>query len=387
MAISVVMPALEMAQETGKLVAWRKKEGERVAKGEPLLEVETDKAVLEVEALADGILAGVTAEAGAEVQVGKTIAWILQPGESVPVEAKTDATSARATTPAATHTEVSPRLELAATGSVRVSPKARRLAQERGIDLAQVSGTGPDGVITTDDVLAAAQTASAPGASIAAPSSAARLMAERTAQSWTTVPHFFLAREVDATSLVVAREVFAKDGKRPSLTDILVRGVAQTLRKHPRVNSSWIDGSVRSNADVNIAIAIAVEDAVVTGVVHQADTLSPAAIAIKRTALADHARTGRLTPADISGGTFTISNLGMYGVDSFQAIIVPPQAAILAVGRVTDRVVASDGEATVRPMITLTLSCDHRALDGATAAIFLKDLAENLQHCADPPPH
>jgi pyruvate dehydrogenase E2 component (dihydrolipoamide acetyltransferase) len=242
-------------------------------------------------------------------------------------------------------------------------------------------------VITTDDVLAAAQTASAPGVSIAAPSSAARLMAERTAQSWTTVPHFFLAREVDATSLVVAREVFAKDGKRPSLTDILVRVVAQTLRKHPRVNGSWIDNSIRSNADVNIALAIAVQDAVVTGVIHQADTLSPAAIAIKRTALADHARTGRLTPADISGGTFTISNLGMYGVDSFQAIIVPPQAAILAVGRVADRVVASGGEVTVRPMITLALSCDHRVLDGATAAIFLNDLAENLQHCADPPPH
>ena len=378
MAISVVMPALEMAQETGKLVAWRKKEGEQVVKGEPLLEVETDKAVMEVEALADGVLAGVTAEIGTDIPVGKTIAWILAPGESVPTEALKEEVSGRAATlvvPAATSTAATttPR------GDVQISPKARRLAQERGVDLAHLRGTGADGVITTDDVLAAVErpVVSSP----AATNSVARLMAERTTQSWTTVPHFFLTREIDVTALVIAKETLA-DGAGPSVTytDLLVAAVAQSLRRHPGVNSSFVDGSVRENPDVNVALAIAVPGAVVTAVILQTDKLPISAIAEKRIALAERARAGRLAPADVSGGTFTISNLGMFGVDGFQAIIVPPQAAILAVGRIHDRVVSVDGEIAIRPMMSLTLSCDHRVLDGATAAKFLQDLVDNLEH-------
>ena len=385
MAISVVMPALEMAQETGKLVAWRKKEGEQVAKGEPLLEVETDKAVMEVEAAADGILAGISAEIGTDIPVGKTIAWILQPGESVPVEKAPVQTSGRAGTIATPAAEVTQPAAKRASGEVQISPKARRLAQERGVDLSLVRGTGPDGVITTDDVLAAAEQPSPKStAAPAASSSVARLMAERTTQSWTTVPHFFLTREVDATELVITRENLADaDGKRPTYTDILIAAVAHALRNHPRVNSSFVDGSVRANPDVNIALAIAVPDAVVTAVIPQTDSLAVPVIAKQRKALAERARAGRLAPADVAGGTFTISNLGMFGIDAFQAIIVPPQAAILAVGRIVDRVVAVDGEIVLRPMLTLTLSCDHRVLDGATAAAFLQELAESLENSSE----
>jgi pyruvate dehydrogenase E2 component (dihydrolipoamide acetyltransferase) len=380
MAISVVMPALEMAQETGKLVAWRKKEGEQVSKGEPLLEVETDKAVMEVEALADGVLAGITAEVGADIPVGKTIAWILAPGESVPTAAAKEEVSGRAATIAAPVSEPVQANTAKSAGAVQVSPKARRLAQERGVELTHLRGTGPDGAITTDDVLAAAgkSTAAAP-----ASSSVARLMAERTTQSWTTVPHFFLTRDVDVSALVIAKETLA-DGIGPSVTytDLLVSALAQSLRRHPRANSSFVDGGVGENPEVNVALAIAVPDAVVTAVIPQTDKLSITVIAEKRKALAERARAGRLAPADVSGGTFTISNLGMFGVDAFQAIIVPPQAAILAVGRIHDRVVSLDGEIAVRPVMTLTLSCDHRVLDGATAAVFLQDLADNLERAA-----
>jgi pyruvate dehydrogenase E2 component (dihydrolipoamide acetyltransferase) len=191
-------------------------------------------------------------------------------------------------------------------------------------------------------------------------------MAERTTASWTTVPHFFLTRDVDARALVAAQ------ASSPDLThtDRLIALVAQALRTHPRMNGG--------GADVNVAIAIAISDAVVTGVVRAADTLSLAAISARRRELTERARGGRLQPADIAGATFTISNLGMYHVDAFTAIIVPPQAGILAVGTIADRVVAVDGTPVVRPMMTLTLSCDHRAVDGVRGAAFLNDLAEAI---------
>ncbi|HJZ77689.1 MAG TPA: dihydrolipoamide acetyltransferase family protein [Vicinamibacterales bacterium] len=348
MAVSVVMPALEMAQETGKLLAWRKREGDRVRKGEALLEIETDKAVVEIEAPGDGILAAITATEGAVVPVGQTIAWLVAPGEVPP----------------------------ATTGAVRISPKARRLATEHGVNLAVITGSGPSGEILAEDILSAISRPSALSPQPSAMSSSfAALMAARTTQSWTTVPHFFISRDLEATSLIAAR------GSAPGLshTDLIVSAVARTLVKHPRMHASWRDGAVRPNAEVNVAIAIAVEDAVVTGVVHRADRLSLADVAVRRRELSDRARAGRLQPADIAGATFTISNLGMFQVDAFTAIIVPPQAAILAVGTIADRVVAVNGQPAVRPTMTLTLSCDHRVVDGARAAAFLSDVVELLK--------
>jgi pyruvate dehydrogenase E2 component (dihydrolipoamide acetyltransferase) len=402
MAISVVMPALEMAQETGKLLAWRKKEGEKTVKGEPLLEIETDKAVVEVEATADGILAGVKSREGDVVPVGSVIAWILQPGEALPA----DASKAVAAAPTARAVSAPPSAALVPAGqsnassvaanaeaTAKLSPKARRLAKEHGVDLSRVKPTGPDGTITTEDILSFVATggpaAAASTVSTAATSETfgteplgqiARIMAERTTQSWTTVPHFFVTRELDATGIVALQKKAAAgsdtaDAVRPTINDLLVALVGRALAKHPRLNASWTGETIRNNPEINISVAMAVKDGVVGAVIRNANTTPLGEIAARRRELSERARAGKLRPADITGGTFTISNLGMFDVDSFTAIITPPQAAILAVGKIVDRVVAVAGQVAIRPMLNLTLSSDHRVVDGARAAEFLNTLA------------
>jgi pyruvate dehydrogenase E2 component (dihydrolipoamide acetyltransferase) len=394
MAISVVMPALEMAQETGKLLAWRKKEGERTVKGEPLLEIETDKAVVEVEATADGILAGVTSREGDVVPVGAVIAWIVQAGEAVPAEnaKSSNATSAaRAVTAVADSTSAlaAPTTVAARTESPapKISPKARRLAKEHGIDLHLITPTGPDGTITTEDILAYSTAPPVPAAPPSVASAAeplsqiARIMAERTTQSWTTVPHFFVRRDLDATAIVTLQKSAAaadNSGVRPSINDVLVVLVARALQNHPLLNATWTGDNIRLNPAINVSIAMAVKDGVVGAVIKNADKTSLTEIASQRRELSDRARSGKLRPADITGGTFTISNLGMFDVDSFTAIITPPQVAILAVGKIADRVVAVDGQIVVRPVLSLTLSSDHRVVDGAHAAEFLNTLAATI---------
>jgi pyruvate dehydrogenase E2 component (dihydrolipoamide acetyltransferase) len=400
MAISVVMPALEMAQETGKLLAWRKKEGEPTVKGEPLLDIETDKAVVEVEAAADGILAGVMSREGDVVPVGSVIAWILQPGESLPTEAavtRNVAPTARAVSapasaaPDAAEPAGSSSAAANAAATAKLSPKARRLAKEHGVDVSKVAPTGPGGSITTEDILAfvaagtsAAATEAAPETAIAEPlSRIARIMAERTTQSWTTVPHFFVTRELDATAIVALQKNSAAESDkvgavRPSINDVLVALVTRALAKHPHVNASWAGDAIRTNPEINISIAMAVKDGVVGAVICNANTKPLSQIAVLRRELSERARAGKLRPADITGGTFTISNLGMFDVDSFTAIITPPQAAILAVGKIVDRVVAVDGEVAIRPMLNVTLSADHRVIDGARAAEFLNTLASAI---------
>jgi pyruvate dehydrogenase E2 component (dihydrolipoamide acetyltransferase) len=394
MAFSVVMPALEMAQETGKLIAWRKQEGDRVTKGEPLLEIETDKAVVEVEAPADGILAGVKAAAGDDIPVGQTIAWIVAPGEAPPVESESAVPAARA----GSHAKAEPSHVAAPLASApvqtppsaKISAKARRLAKELGIDLAIVRASGPGGEILASDVQAAASAPAASGTpekksgNIEAPSSLGRIMAERTTQSWTTVPHFFVSREIDATALNEYRErivagIESSQQVRVSHTDLLVALVARVLLKHPRLNASWSADGIRLHDHVNMGIAIAVEDGVVAAVVRNAHSASLAEIAIQRRDVAERARAGKLRPADIADATFTISNLGMYQVDQFSAIITPPQAAILAIGTIADRVVVVQGQPAVRSMMMLTVSCDHRVADGARAARCLSDFAEAIR--------
>jgi pyruvate dehydrogenase E2 component (dihydrolipoamide acetyltransferase) len=401
------MPALEMAQETGKLVAWKKREGDAVTKGEMLLEVETDKAVVEVEAQSDGVLAGVTAQVGDVVPVGQTIAWLVKPGEKPPAASAPTQTGRKmdsAPAVAAAAIAAAPMPAAAARGPIRLSPKARRLIKEHGLDSSLIRGTGPEGEILAADVLAFRETAGrpssgtghpAPGAGHPAPgtpapfevSSIGRLMAERTTQSWTTVPHFFVTRDVDGTALIAVREKLAPvveraRGVKLTYTDLLTAVVARVLRQHPRMNASWIDNSVKANQDVNVGLAMAVSDAVVVGVVPHADTRELGDIATLRRDLTERARAGKLTPSDITGATFTISNLGMYHVDRFTAIIVPPQAGILAVGAMTDRVVPMPGALIpvgIKPMMTLTLSCDHRVVDGARGAAFLHDVVEALE--------
>jgi pyruvate dehydrogenase E2 component (dihydrolipoamide acetyltransferase) len=401
MAFSVVMPALEMAQETGKLIAWRKQEGDRVTKGEPLLEIETDKAVVEVEAPADGILAGITASAGADIPVGQTIGWIVAPGEKPPADGPAAAApGARAVTQSKSEAAgavvtAMPAQAVAVATAAKISPKARRLAKELGVEVSILRGSGPGGEILASDVQAAA---AAPASSVVAlkaapekeapglevPTSIGRLMAERTTQSWTTVPHFFVSREIEATALNefrnrIVAEIEKTSGVRITHTDLLVALLSRVLLKHPRLNASWTAQGIRLHTRVNMAAAIAVNDGVVAAVIPNSHTAGLAEIARQRRDIAERARAGKLRPADISDATFTVSNLGMYYVDAFSAIITPPQAAILAVGAIADRVVAVDGKPAVRPMMTLTLSCDHRVADGARAAMFLNDLAAAIQ--------
>jgi pyruvate dehydrogenase E2 component (dihydrolipoamide acetyltransferase) len=385
-----------MAQETGKLIAWRKQEGDRVTKGEPLLDIETDKAVMEVEAPADGILAGISAAAGADIPVGQTIAWIVAPGEKPPPEEEsaTAAPAARAVSQKTeSHAAGAANLsESSAASSARISPKARRLAKELGVDIAAVRGSGPGGEVLASDVQAAAATS--PVASSAAtpetisgrlevPSTLGRLMAERTTQSWTSVPHFFITRNIDASALNQYREKVIAEIERThqiriTHTDLLVALTSRVLLKHPRLNSSWTADGIRLYDHVNMGVAIAVNDGVVAAVIPNAHTATLPEIAQQRRDIAERARAGKLRPTDIADATFTISNLGMYHVDQFSAIITPPQAAILAVGSIADRVIAVEGKPAVRPMMALTLSCDHRAADGARAALFLNEVVEAI---------
>jgi pyruvate dehydrogenase E2 component (dihydrolipoamide acetyltransferase) len=385
MAISVVMPALEMAQETGKLISWLKKEGETVAKGEPLLEIETDKAVMEIESPGDGVLVGVKAQPGADVPVGQTIAWIVRPGETPPADEAPVASGRKTSAVVASSTAAPvPAATQPASTDLRISPKARRLAAERGVDLAHVRGSGPGGEILASDIIAASESkTSASPAAVSSGSPIARLMAERTTRSWTTVPHFFLVRDVDAGALNEARQKLAPAIEKSRAvklthTDLLVALVARVLLKHAKMNASWTGTGVQAHADVNVSVAMAVGDGVVAPVIHNAHKTDLGEIAVQRRDLTERARSGKLRPQDVAGGTFTISNLGMFGVDAFSAIITPPQAAILAVGRITDRVVPVDGHPGIRPMMTLTLSSDHRVVDGARAAEFLRDVAEAI---------
>lgn len=426
MTTQVIMPALGMAQETGRVLRWLKTEGESVKAGEPLLEIETDKVTVEIEAPASGILQEVTAAEGQDVPVGQAIALIAStipapataPAISTVPVAPT-ATVARGPSPQAAASPLAARLAAehgvdlraltplgsriekadvqayllarqgeapAARGAERAlsSPKARRLAAAVGMDLATIKGTGPGGAVLASDVPAGAGAPSATTPAVAATLSAAwRRMAERTTQSWTSAPHFFLLREVDAGRLVAWRERWQKRFKVDlTYTDLLVKLLAATIQEHPRLNSRWLDGTIVSNPEINVGLAVAVEDGLLVPVIHRADQQSVRQIADRRKDLVTRAQAGKLRADDLIGGTFTISNLGMYGVDVFNAIINPPQAALLAVGRIADRVVAVKGRPAVRPVMTLSLSCDHRVVDGARGARFLETLADLIEEPA-----
>ena len=460
MATNVILPALGMSQDTGKIVHWLKAEGEQVTKGEPLVEIETDKATVEIEAPTGGVLARVSAADGDDVPVGQVIAVVLTAAEAAqeqsarlpepvtpPNASKAGQASAELSRPAVPpvspagsglngsgalastarpsavatsllasriaaehHVDLSQvkaagqRVQKAdvlaylqhqqpADGHLQpASPKARRLAREQGKDLAAIAGTGPGGAVLTADVLAAQVAPSfiAPApvpvvstaeASNLAVSTVWRIMAERTTQSWSEVPHFYLAREVQANRMIAWREhlMLERGAKEVTYTDLLVKIVALALRQHPRVNTTWNAGKLTLLEEVHVGLAVAVEEGLVVPVIHHADRLSLRGIARERKELVARAREGKLRPHDISGGTFTISNLGMYGVDTLNAIINQPQAAILAVGRIAERVVPMNGQPVVRPMMALTLSCDHRAVDGARGAQFLETIADFIE--------
>jgi pyruvate dehydrogenase E2 component (dihydrolipoamide acetyltransferase) len=440
LAKDVFMPALGMAQETGVLLQWLKAEGEVVTKGEPLMEVETDKATVEVEAPASGILANVTASPGDEIPVGQVIALILAAGEArqpAAVETASPRSTSDSGSPevlasplaariAAEHNvdlrqipttgsriqkedvlaylktaETSVQTAPADNGRVLASPKARRLARENNLELASITGSGPEGAVIAADVLAAAELQAKAPTPAAAPSptpAAAprpidageilpvsrmwQVMAQRLSESWRTVPHFYLTSEANATALIAWRErVLQRLTEKVTYTDLLVKLVAVALRKHPRLNAQWdVDqNAIILNPDINVGLAVAVSEGLLVPVIHRADQLGLADLAVRRKDLVSRAQSGKLPLADLSGGTFTLSNLGMYGIDSFNAIVNPPQAAILALGRIAERVVPLNGQPVIQPMLTLTLSCDHRVVDGARGAEFLQTLVKFIE--------
>ncbi len=420
------MPVLGMAQDTGKLITWLKMEGEAVLEGEPIMEVETDKATVEIEASASGSLGGVRAQEGDEVPVGQVIAWILEPGESPPdlddpqyetvppfrvaPEAPQDSPMevvegiAPAASPVAQKMAAEHGIDLAMVkadgGRIQkadilayiknqkgrqagarltpASPKARRLAAEQDINITTLTGSGSGGAVLSEDVLAVdARTPSTTSLTI---STVWQRMAERVTQSWTSAPHFYLLREVNASRLVSWRtQVKEHTGKRITYTDLLVKLVAAALRRHPRANAAWDNEEIIINEEVNIGLAVAVEEGLFVPVIHQADQLSLSQITDRRSELVRLAQDGKLGVEDLQGGTVTPTNLGMYGVDIFNAVLNPPQAAILAVGRITERVVPVNGQPAVQPVMMLSVSYDHRAIDGARGAQFLETLANLVE--------
>jgi pyruvate dehydrogenase E2 component (dihydrolipoamide acetyltransferase) len=377
MPTDVIMPALGMAQDTGIVVGWKKRAGDEVTKGEPLLEVETDKAVVDVESPASGTLAAITAEAGAEVPVGTRIAVILAAGEQVTEPAESKAAPARAEPEVAARLSPGPVARLRAhDDAVRLrpaSPLARRLAAESGVDLEAIEGSGPEGAVVASDLGPAA-----PAETELEVGRTWRIMAERTTSAW-AAPHFYLSREVMAEPLLAYRSALAEKGVRVTVTDLLVKLSALTLARHPHLRSAWRQGRLVKRPTISVGVAVAGEDGLTVPVLPEADRKSLAEIATWREGAVERARAHRLSPKDLEGGVFTISNLGMHGIDEFTAIINGGEASILAVGRIAERPVAKDGAVRAAQTMFLTLGCDHRVVDGARGALFLKDLVAAIE--------
>jgi len=421
MPVPVIMPKFEMAQESGKVLRWLKQEGEAVTKGEAILEVETDKVAMEVEAPASGTLVGIRVGPGAVVPIGQPIAYILLPGEvwegapgaspaaspagaprATPVAERiaqahgVDLSAVPGTGPGGRVTKADVEAFLAqraAEGKVKAAPAARRLARELGVDLQQVKGTGPGGRIQSEDVRRAAEAlrAGVSPEALEAPARLAirrrvplagmrRIIAERMSRSVREAPQFTVSIDVEmGRAMAIVEDLAAwaerEGGPRVTLTALLVKACAWALRRHPALNATLEGEEILEWEDVNIGVAVAVPEGLVVPVIPEADRRGVWEIARMLEEKVGRAREGRLRPEDVQGGTFTLSNLGMYGIDRFTAILNPPQAGILAVGRVAKRPVVGEGdEVVVRPVATLTLTADHRVIDGAQAAQFMDDL-------------
>ena len=423
MATQITLPRLGQGMESGVIVRWLKAEGDAVVKGEPLYELDTEKVTQEVEAEADGVLLKILQQEGADVPVGETIGMIGAEGEALPEGVAPSAPAAAApsepaptvsqpvsapATPAAsaavvTSATAAPAVAAAparpAGGRVKASPLAKRMAKERGIDLAAVQSTGPDGRIVAEDVERSAA-GDAPGVTPAfsvpsvAPGAEApavqtveftamrRTIARRMSEAW-QAPHFQVSLTADVGRMIDLRKILVdatpEGGVRPTYSDVITRLVAVGLTRHPALNAHFAGDAVHQYAPANIGIAIAVEGGLVVPVIPACERRPVTEIAAARADLVERSRTGKLRAEDFEGGTFTISNLGMYGIERFMAVINPPQVAILAVGSIEERVVVDDGEIVVRPRMEMTLSCDHRAVDGAQGAEFLRTVKQLVE--------
>jgi pyruvate dehydrogenase E2 component (dihydrolipoamide acetyltransferase) len=426
-ATEIKLPRLGQGMESGTIVKWLKAEGDTVEKGEPLYELDTDKVTQEVEADASGVLLKIAVASG-EVDVGSTIAVIGEQGEEIPAGeapeqssgngAAAEQTAAaefgdeseeegsrgrardeerergrRASVGEGQETGEVTRLSAENGGRIKASPLARRIARERGIELSAVAGTGPEGRVVAEDVERAA--ASRAGAApIVAPAaepdeeveieqltSMRRTIARRLTEAW-EAPVFQLGITADMGRALELRKRLVElhgDGVTPTISDLLTKVCAAALVRHRAVNALYLKDAIELHASANIGIAVAIPKGLVVPVIPGCERKSVAEIAVERAAVVDRARSGKLQQSDLEGGTFTISNLGMYGIERFIAVLNPPQVAILAVGTISDQVVAVDGQPAVRPRMELTLTCDHRAVDGATGAEFLRDVKAFLE--------
>ena len=404
MATEIVMPKLGLTMESGAISAWLVEEGQEVQKGQALLEIATDKVTMEVEAQADGILRKILVPPGEEVPVSTTIGVIAAADEDIgsysaaapsdPVPAAAASPTPTAPAPAAASSPTpsapppTPSVDSDGRRPHKTSPKARKIAAEHGLDLSGISGSGPAGRIVSADVLALVervQPAPAAAPVLAAEgrvelSRAEQVAGERLTASYQQIPHIHLSMDVSAVWLQQFRTGYELEGKKISFNDLIVKATARTLSEFPRVNSLEEGGHFRYASEINVGIAVAAEQGLVVPVLRAAAEKTIEEIALEGTRLIDAARRGQLRPDDMLGGTFTISNLGMFGVSRFTAIINPPQVAILAVGAIENRVVASGADAfAVRPQLTLTLAADHRVVDGALGARFLARLKEVLE--------
>ncbi|NSW79859.1 MAG: 2-oxo acid dehydrogenase subunit E2 [Chthonomonadetes bacterium] len=403
----VIMPKMGDGMSEGTILRWLKKEGDSVEVGDIIAEIETDKASVELPADVSGKLATIVAKEGETVPVGAVIAEILGEGEQPQVSTPAPAPTAEAPaepTPAP-HAEAPIREESPVQERVKASPLARRIAQEAGIDLAMVRGTGPGGRIVERDVqqfIASRQAAPRPPiAEPARPAAAVvetpaltggeplsrmrRLIAERTTLTKQTVPHFYVTMDVDMTEAMALREKLnaslPEDAPKISVNDFVTKACALALARHPRVNALYQNERIYPSSEIHIGIAVALPDGLIVPVLRHCERKTLRQIATETRQLVEKARAGRLTPDEYTGATFSISNLGMYGVDEFIAIINPPAVAILAVGAVQKQPVALDDDTVVvRPRMKVTISADHRALDGAVAAEFLRELKRILEN-------
>jgi len=416
MPTTVVMEALSPTMEEGRLVEWKKQPGDAVAVGDILAEVETDKAVMELVARAAGTLLKHAVAAGTTVPVGQALAYVGAAGEVVeggPAAQTTPA--AQGAQAAANGREKAPPTPVAAAaappagGRLKASPLARKIAADRGLDLQAVTGTGPEGRIVLRDVETAGArqptaggrqattTAPAPSrpqvvtpALTVAPGAAftdvpltqiRKTISKRLAQSIGPIPTFYLTAEADMTRAAEAREGLNALGEgKVSFNDIVIKATALALRQHPACNAWWQEDRIRYWADVHVAMAVAVEDGLITPIIRHADRKTLREIGAEAKDLALRARERKLMPEEYTGGTFSVSNLGMFDIDEFTAIINPPEAGILAVGRIADQAVAHEGQLAIRKRLRLTMSCDHRVIDGATGAQFLRTLVRMLEN-------
>jgi pyruvate dehydrogenase E2 component (dihydrolipoamide acetyltransferase) len=394
-ATEVVMPKLGLTMEEATIVNWLKNEGDQVSKGEAILEIETDKSTVEVEAPASGQMGPQLFSQGSLIPIGTVITYVVAPGEELPdVKSESGITYKKKELGDDTKTETQPPKAQMTRNTIMASPIARRLARELGVDLSSVTGTGPKGRIMEDDIREASERVKktkreAPGPSrisedVHPLEGIRKLTAERMIESFTNAPHFYLSVETDTNLLLEMRErliprIESRSGERPTISDFLIKIAAQALEEHPEVNALWEDVGVRRLSDINVGLAVATERGLIVPVFHNANKKPLHEITAQRKELVEKARNGTVALPDLEGGSFTITNLGTYAVDQFNAIINPPQSAIVSVGRIKDRPVGFNGELVLRPTMIVTLSIDHRILDGSEGARFLNTLVKIIE--------